>query len=150
MSQRDRNEPTFCDTTADIPQDRHYAIITDRSISIPGDERSRQFPGHGYPASTEHVFTYTVYPTFEAWVTEIEDRERRGYKNFRAVQVTPARVETEIKVTVAVEGDNVSPYNHEYCPHCRTLTESIARDGLATRTCVNGHHWLPAEGIFKK
>ena len=48
-----------------------YATIVTRSIYIPGDERSRTHPGHGYPASTEE---YTDFVTFDneeklkAWI----------------------------------------------------------------------------------
>jgi len=38
-----------------LPQGEHWAILEDSSIHIPGDERSRTNPGHGYPASTEHI-----------------------------------------------------------------------------------------------
>ena len=31
-----------------------YAVIVERSVYIPGDERSRTNPGHGYPATTEY------------------------------------------------------------------------------------------------
>jgi hypothetical protein len=32
-----------------------YLIITTRTIHHEGDERSRQYPGHGYPAYSEDV-----------------------------------------------------------------------------------------------
>lgn len=30
-----------------------YIIIVKNTIHIPGDERSKRYPGHGYPAHTE-------------------------------------------------------------------------------------------------
>jgi hypothetical protein len=43
---------------SDIPSVEHWAIITGSSILIPGDERSRTNPGHGYPESTNGVALY--------------------------------------------------------------------------------------------
>jgi hypothetical protein len=46
---------------SDIPSVEHWAIITGSSLTIPGDERSRTNPGHGYPESTENYINYDVY-----------------------------------------------------------------------------------------
>lgn len=43
-----------------IPTGEHYALITVGSIFIPGDERSRTNPGHGYPDHTEETVDYEV------------------------------------------------------------------------------------------
>ena len=50
---------------ADIPTGPHFAVLIYKSDShhIPGDQRSRESPGHGYP---EHTVTSD---TFEHWVT---------------------------------------------------------------------------------
>lgn len=50
----------------DVPNGHHYAIIIYKSDSvyIPGDERSRTNPGHGYPER------YETYESFEHYVTE--------------------------------------------------------------------------------
>lgn len=48
------------DTLADIPHSQHYAIFSIRSIYIPGDERSRTCPGHGYPAENVNVVNYKI------------------------------------------------------------------------------------------
>lgn len=49
--------------------EHHYAVLifSTGSIFVPGDQRSREAPGHGYPEHTEH------YDSFEHWVTT--DRE---------------------------------------------------------------------------
>jgi hypothetical protein len=49
----------------DVPDDRHYAVIiyATNTVHIPGDQRSRDAPGHGYPEHTE------VFNNFEHWVT---------------------------------------------------------------------------------
>jgi len=51
----------YCHRASDIPAGEHWAIITSRSVSIPGDERSRTAPGHGYPAHSEHFVQYVSY-----------------------------------------------------------------------------------------
>jgi hypothetical protein len=50
----------------DVPKGHHYAIIVYKtsSVFIPGDERSRTNPGHGYPER------YESYDSFEHYVTE--------------------------------------------------------------------------------
>jgi len=90
----------WCHTVADIPKGPHYAILEKRSISIPGDERSRTHPGHGYPASTEEVWDYIVFPTREAWEGEIKRRTGLvfGNRNFVPISATPAVITTTIAV----------------------------------------------------
>jgi hypothetical protein len=44
-----------------IPNEPHYAIITSDSIMIPGDERSRTNPGHGYPEHTVESISYMTF-----------------------------------------------------------------------------------------
>ncbi len=51
----------YVKTPADIPSREHWAILEGRSISIPGDERSRTNPGHGYPESVERFLDYVAY-----------------------------------------------------------------------------------------
>lgn len=50
----------------DVPKGHHYAVLIYKSDSvyIPGDERSRTNPGHGYPARNE------TFESFEHYVTE--------------------------------------------------------------------------------
>lgn len=54
---------------SDIPTGRHFAVLIYKtaSVFIPGDERSRTNPGHGYPERTE------TYSDTEHWVTENKD-----------------------------------------------------------------------------
>jgi hypothetical protein len=52
-------------SSKDILDCTHFAVIVYKtsSVFVPGDERSKECPGHGYPAHTE------IYDTFEHWVT---------------------------------------------------------------------------------
>lgn len=45
----------------DVPSGEHWAILTIENVHIPGDERSRQAPGHGYPERTESFVSYAAY-----------------------------------------------------------------------------------------
>lgn len=44
-----------CYSPSDIPKKEHWAILDFVTVHIPGDERSRTNPGHGYPASERHA-----------------------------------------------------------------------------------------------
>jgi len=79
-----------------------YAALVSKSVTIPGDERSRTNPGHGYP---EHTETYLELVEFadkaamETWVT----RQTRGYApSFKLIQYEELKYETTVSVTVKV------------------------------------------------
>lgn len=59
----------------DIPVGKHWAILTFGSITIPGDERSRTHPGHGYPESTQTTTTYKLFENEADWLADIAERE---------------------------------------------------------------------------
>ena len=82
---------------SDFPDDGElFAILTPRSISIPGDERSRTNPGHGYPAHTEQTWDIELLPK-DTWEKEIAKlTERRA--TFKAVRMTPAKISTHVVV----------------------------------------------------
>jgi hypothetical protein len=82
---------------SDIPRDAHWAIIETTSVSIPGDERSRANPGHGYPASTETFIAYRAFPSKAEWTTEIERLTLRG-DQFRAIHAEVASVLVNVSV----------------------------------------------------
>lgn len=52
-----------------VPVGPHFAVLVydTTSVWIPGDERSRTNPGHGYPEHTE------TYDNFQHYVTEDEE-----------------------------------------------------------------------------
>lgn len=41
-----------------VPAGEHWAVVRLVRVTIPGDERSRQAPGHGYPEHTEEYSAY--------------------------------------------------------------------------------------------
>ncbi len=96
---------------SDIPEGHHYVIIifSSTSIHIPGDERSRTNPGHGYPARTEKYNTieYTWTHSRDEWVRQIEVLEREKTSSFHrhdpyvALEVaSKAKIETKVVVGI--------------------------------------------------
>lgn len=86
----------------DLPQGEHYVILTFSTITIPGDERSRTHPGHGYPESTQHVVEYVVYETEEAWKAEIRRLSTDKYErdNWAPIFVRRAALKTTVTVEI--------------------------------------------------
>ena len=63
----------------EIPQGEHWAILTRVYVCIPGDQRSRTNPGHGYPATTEYHISYLAFTDqveFEKEMTYRIERRR--------------------------------------------------------------------------
>lgn len=67
----------YANTPNEIPAGEHWAIITGSTITVPGDERSRQSPGHGYPEHTESVITYQVFLDEGVFSETLADRIKR-------------------------------------------------------------------------
>lgn len=61
----------------EFPKEKHYAIIIfdKQTIYHEGDQRSKDFPGHGYPAHTETVnnFQYLAFFNTEEWEKKIDE-----------------------------------------------------------------------------
>lgn len=92
----------------DMPSGEHYAILEFSTISIPGDERSRTHPGHGYPASEERVVKYITYPDKETWMDEVRTRTLRAQTNYAYardewVPIVTKTVEINIDVQVKIK-----------------------------------------------
>lgn len=90
-----------------IPKERHYQIIVFKktSVHIPGDERSRTNPGHGYPEHTETYNTPTTYVTTDDndWLADIQTlmAEKPGRKDmvaFMVEGVASIRLETKVDI----------------------------------------------------
>jgi hypothetical protein len=79
-----------------------YAALVSRSVTIPGDERSRTNPGHGYPEHTESYLELVEFKdkaAMEAWVT----RSTTGYSkpSFRLIHYEELKYETTTTVKVS-------------------------------------------------
>ena len=85
----------------DVPKERHWIILDFSSIHVPGDERSRTDPGHGYPEHTEPVIDYIAYTDETEWQADVALREHSSLHGpYFAGMVEPARVEVETRVRV--------------------------------------------------
>jgi hypothetical protein len=85
----------LCATLQEIPITEHFVIIKFGSIHIPGDERSRSAPGHGYPEHTETTISYRTFETLselQAWVQRLDDRE---LSSIRVLRAQPLEVQTQ-------------------------------------------------------
>jgi hypothetical protein len=92
-------------TAKDVPADEHFAIIENESVYIPGDERSRTNPGHGYPAETRQFVSYEAYFTKEKFleaINELENPKFGNKKEYVALKVTPIKVTMTVNVNVNV------------------------------------------------
>lgn len=77
------------------------AALVTKSITVPGDERSRMHPGHGYPAHTEEyleLVTFANKEAMEAWIK----RATTGYSkpSFKLIQYEELHYETTVAVKV--------------------------------------------------
>ena len=88
---------TYASNYDNIPKKPHWAIITFSSIHIPGDERSRTSPGHGYPAHTESVIKYQTFTDQDEWEKAVTPLEERNEK-YIAGYFTPASIRKVIHI----------------------------------------------------
>jgi hypothetical protein len=94
----------YVHSAADLPPGIHYVILVFSSIWIPGDERSRTNPGHGYPEHTQSTLDCIAFPTKEEWLKEIENRTKSDNLSYNTSKWVPLVVQRpEIKSTVTVE-----------------------------------------------
>lgn len=94
---------TYVRKLSDIPRAPHYVIIKMNSVLIPGDERSRRFPGHGYPERTENYPEMRVTTNKALWEKEIAEEMQYDPKgNLFVAYFVPhiAEVKTEVKVKI--------------------------------------------------
>lgn len=81
----------------------HFAALIFTSVYIPGDERSRTNPGHGYPAENKSVVEYIAFDSREEMQKWVQDRETPRFgmpeKNYLIIEAKPLAV----TVTAAVQ-----------------------------------------------
>lgn len=71
-----------------------YAVLVEETIYIPGDERSRSNPGHGYPAHNESHNTLIEFDTVAEFREWIESNDANyGKKAYRALYCKPVKIE---------------------------------------------------------
>lgn len=90
----------YCINVSDIPTCKHWVIVLFDTIHIPGDQRSIQSPGHGYPAHSEITLKYVAFKDHESWKGAIEYLTVEKQK-FRAFEAHPAIITSTLIISVA-------------------------------------------------
>lgn len=88
----------------DVPTTKHYVVLIYKSNSvwIPGDERSKNYPGHGYPERTEtyESFEHYVATNKTEWEEFVTALYKSGETNFVFFEVP---VVGTLEVSVAIK-----------------------------------------------
>jgi hypothetical protein len=80
-----------------------FAILTPVSTTIPGDERSKTNPGHGYPEHMVQSWDIEVFDSEEDWKADIIRRTGLTFGSpFKAVRMTSPTITTKIEVEVKI------------------------------------------------
>lgn len=83
-----------------IPYLDHYAVITTNTTIIPGDERSRTNPGHGYPEHSVDSLGYRAFPNEEKLIEYLLSLSETARTKARVLKVIPMNVHTEVKLSL--------------------------------------------------
>ena len=91
----------FVTAKSKLPTEPHWVILKFSSISIPGDERSRTNPGHGYSAHSVPNVKYDAYLTEEKFLAALQELEERGYTSdsYVALKVEPLKITKTVSVS---------------------------------------------------
>lgn len=87
----------------ELPDGEFFAILKPTSTTVPGDERSRTNPGHGYPEHTVNNWDIEVYHDRETWEAEIRRMSKStSYHrpDFKAVVMRPVEVSVSVDVKI--------------------------------------------------
>lgn len=68
----------------ELPSQPFFAVLVPTAVYIPGDERSRTFPGHGYPESTEYHWHIITFENEEKWKEDISRRMQHDGEVFKS------------------------------------------------------------------
>lgn len=97
------NNAIYCNSLAKIPKKEHWAILTCITVHTEGDQRSRDFPGHGYPASSSNYIEYKAFLDENDWKAEIAEMSviKYGRKEFTAIHVQVATIKSTVSVDIS-------------------------------------------------
>lgn len=75
-----------------IPDGEFFVIVTNNYVTIPGDRRSREAPGHGFPEHTEsypQIEIFDVEEKFKDRLKEYIMPKHGSTKAYKAFKMTP-------------------------------------------------------------
>ena len=76
-----------------------YLIVTTRQVHHAGDERSRQHPGHGYPAWTEDVQKVEEFEKYDDFLKQVAYYLERDQK-VKLYNAEPMKATKRIEVDI--------------------------------------------------
>lgn len=79
---------------AEIMAEEHWAVIANVTTHHEGDQRSRDAPGHGYPAHSTTAMEYYPFDNVE----EALEKYKRSGTGAKIIKALPQRIITETKV----------------------------------------------------
>ncbi len=103
---KDPTRPIYCHEPSQVPTEPHFAIVKFSSVYVPGDERSRTNPGHGYPGGHEPKAEYIAYTDKAAWEAEVNRLKLGPYatnEKFVAMHVQPAQILLKTSITIDIK-----------------------------------------------
>jgi len=80
-----------------------YLLITEVTVHIDGDERSRTHPGHGYPARDEHYQSVEKFEDHEIdkLIEKLKKLEpSRQRQKFTVYKATESKIEFNLQVKI--------------------------------------------------
>lgn len=77
-----------------------FITVSKRTIRHEGDQRSRDFPGHGYGAHSEEVDVVTEYFSEETLREDLLEKELAFYRIYK---VTPVKVSKSVTVSIDIK-----------------------------------------------
>ena len=97
--------PIYVHELGSMPTVEHWAIVTYETVWIPGDERSKTHPGHGYPESSQKIVNYIAFMDRKSWEHEVKRRASLAFPGggFSAMYVKPAKVTTSISINTEID-----------------------------------------------
>ena len=87
-----------------LPKLQHFAALVFGTIHIPGDERSRTHPGHGYPAQDRRIVDYVAFDGESQmldWVRQQEAKTAMLKPQYRIIMARPCEIIVKTEVTVS-------------------------------------------------
>jgi len=98
----ERNNMKYCSQSSDFPAVPHTAVLHLDSVYVPGDERSIQCPGHGYPAHYKSIVTYIAFNNTPEGMEELRKWVENNQKeDYRIIEALPKSVKTKLTVELS-------------------------------------------------